>query len=266
MTVLGYLPVREWWGALVIAAVASLCSGRALIEIRKDDFKAIPVAALFFSQCAAVLSVPSLSPPLVTGVSGAAMCLVLISDNAFAKSSWTPVAASCIIAAGVIMVAIDVEVTGKNQASGAAVNSQVAFWVVAGLLSLSSAIATAHLTWSRFAATWVMVGSGFQDVISTSLVYMCMSPQHSNAALLPLLLVSGLFGIYIARSSLTANAAAMHMSIAYAVYNFGVWFTAPAVTAMTIHGGPVSAVGGTLCVCAAILLIYSQKNGPTDRS
>ncbi|MGB0550764.1 MAG: hypothetical protein ACPGR8_16705 [Limisphaerales bacterium] len=251
---INYVPVQSWPLAMGLAIFAEICNGFAQLEIRRGILPNTGLIALMFAQLGSLMAVPALSPPLVTGISGFAVLLVVSVAYKADKTGGYTIAFAGLLVLGVLLVALDVAVNGEQEAKPATDQAYTAFWVVSAICSVATATCTAYTNHAA-ARVLLMIGCGCQDVISTSLVYSALAPPGSPN-MLPVLLASGIFGLYADRQSLRVNKLATHIATAFATYNTGIWLASPAISSMTIHGGPLSIVGGILCIGAAAPLLW----------
>lgn len=256
MTWIQYTAVTPWSLAAALSCLASLGSGFAQLEIRRQRSHWVGPVALLFAQLGNLLCVPSLTPPLVTSISGGAMSLCLIAGVDVDVRAYVAKASAVLIAVAVACVAIDITVSGERDDTSVDKRTQIVFWTLSGLVAVASAVASAY-TQNPLAKLMLIIGTGYQDVITVSLVYLCFSAPGMPEAI-PLLIASGLFSIYLSASSLKVNRAAKHMAVAFAVYNFGVWISSSVISNMTIHGSGWSAGGTILCVAASVYLVLAS--------
>lgn len=257
MSALLYVGVRPWQFAALVAAIASLTGGFASVEVRRRPGWPWPaLAAAVFADCTMLLVIPSMSPALVTTISGIGMVTIIWLSAADNPPTAIKVAASA-IALAVLIVAADLHFSGQSLPTAPNRNAQLAFWVTMGLCSITTAIATAHKKLAVARVT-LIIGKGLSSATNTALVYTIM--RGGEAQFLPVLFCTALFDLYILKESLSVNTIPRHLPIEFCVYQFAVWVSSPAVEDMTYHGGAGAAVGTVIAaVGATIILIGSHE-------
>ena len=257
MSVLLYVGFRPWQLAALISIAASLLAGLASVEIRRRPTWPWPaLAAAIFADCTMLLVIPSMSPALVTTISGIGMITVIWLSTADNPPIGMKFAASA-IALAVLIVAADLHFSGTSLPTAPNRNAQVAFWVTMGVSAVITAIATAHKE-KAVARIILIVGKGLSSATNTALVYTIM--KGGQAKFLPVLICSAMYDLYILKESLSVNTIPRHLPIEFCVYQFVVWISSPAVGDMTYHGGAGAAVGTIVAaIGATVILLQSHE-------
>ena len=256
MSALLYVRISPWQLAALVGVAASLLSATASVEVRRRPAWPWPaMAAAIAADCTMLLVIPSISPALVTTISGTGMVAVIWLSAADNPPPAIKVAAS-IIALAVVIVALDLHFSGESMPSTPTAGQQAAFWATMGVAAVITAVATAHKT-KAVPKVWLIVGKGLTSATNTALVYTIM--RGGAAAFLPVLVCSALFDLYLLKESLTVNSIPRHLPIEFCVYQFAVWLSSPAVADMTYHGGAGSAVGTVIAAIGATMILVNAK-------
>lgn len=253
-----YVGVRPWQLAGVVSIFATLLSGLAAVEVRRRPHWPWPaLTAAIFADCTMLLVIPSMSPALVTTVSGIGMVTIIWLSAADNPPFYIKLAASA-IGVAVLIVAADLHFSGTSLPSKPDHNLQVAFWATMGISAVVTAIATARKD-TAVAKVVLIIGKGLSSATNTALVYTIM--KGGSAQFLPVLACSACYDLYILRESLSVNSIPRHLPIEFCVYQFAVWLSSPAVEDMTYHGGAGAAVGTVVAaIGATIILLGSHQH------
>lgn len=249
------IPVKQWPAALVLAVCAALCSGFAQLELRRLNATYSGVIALINAQLATLLTIPALSPPLVTGISGVSMLIVLAVNylSTADKLDCCFNVSGVLIVAGIMLMMIDVSLD-SSPSTHTAPQWLYTMFIALAALNTAAGIACSMAIASSVARHVIRICAGFHDAVTTSIVYMVFA-REGDIKFLALLPFSGLFGIFLTRTSLTVNSIAFHMPIAFVAYNLAIWFAAPAVTSMNVHATGLSIAGAAICTLAVVPLL-----------
>lgn len=252
MAWLSLLAVQQWRVAVCLLIVANLCSGFSQLEIRRNVVRNAGILALVFAQLSELMVIPKLSPPLVTGISGVAMLIVLGFGLREEKTLPCFYASGAMIVTGIMLISIDVSITRMPGRP----HNQTAFdsFIVFAVLNALAGFACTYFPLACISKRYIKIACGIHDVVTTSLVYMSLS-HDGDARFLLLLPVSALYGIFLQRSSLRVNSISHHMPISYVVYNIGIWLATPAIQEMAVHGGAMSYIGGAICTVSVVPLL-----------
>ena len=254
-----YVRVSPWWLAALMALGASFFSGRAAVEIRQSTRIRGAMMSMVFADLTLLLCIPSLSPALVTSISGFSMITILLFALGAERARTRVKLAGGLIAASVAVIAVDISVAHDRVPSDSRPDLEAAFWIVMASIGVLSAISSflVHIPIFR---RCLMVGCGFQSVTTMSLVYVLTAPGPTHFDVIPVLMASAMFNLYLTRVSLSVNRLEWHLPIEFSVFNAGTWlFADRAIHAVTIHGGVASIVATCVCVSAACLIMMIKE-------
>ena len=252
--------VKPWGLAAILCTAASILNGLSSVEIRRRAYLPYAYAALVLAETAEFLCIPSMSPALVTCISGFGM-IIVISYCDPDKPLWKTRIASGLITVSVIVIALDLHINGRKEYTEPETTSQTLFWALTALSSFISAICSAHTSF-RICRYFLMFGTGIQAVISITLTYGIMTT--GNIALLPILIVNAGFEMFLITHSLKVNAVSHHLPISYATWQIGVWASAPAVESVTYHGTAATTLGMTVAIGASIFIMFNTDSNKLD--
>ena len=242
---------RPWGLAALLATAASFLNGLASVEIRRNAAPKYALTALILAEITEMLCIATLSPTLVTSIAGFGM-VVVISYCDPENPTWNVRIAACLITLSVIVIALDLHLNGGTTSVRPDLGIQYIFWSVCATLTVISAISTVFPHY-HVARIYLMIGSGIQAVISISLSYAIMI--GGNVHLIPLLIVNAAYEMFIMTTSLKANPLYKHLPISYAVWQGGVWLSAPALQSKVYHGTGASAFGVVCALLASIFIV-----------
>lgn len=253
MGVLQHVHVAPIPLAAVLAIVASFANGFATVEIRGAKRVRAATCALMAADVALLLCIPQLPPVMVTCISGISMSVVVWLSRDDTPKVVDKVAA-CIVALSVVLVAIDHALAGEPTPKELNPTHQALFWAAVVLMPSLAGALTLFAQY-RMAQYYIMFACGIQSVINVTLVYVLMAPP-SRPAIIPVLAVNSLFGIYLTKTSLSVNKIHVHMPVVFAIYSAGIWASTPAVQAVDIHSSALSTFATVLCIIASAVVLF----------
>lgn len=265
MSALLYVRVTPWQLAALFAIGFNVLSGCAAIEVRRNRLK--PLSALFAVMCAdtaMLFTIPSLSPALVTTISGISMVTIIWLLSPESPPTSTRVAATC-VAAAIIIIAIDLHVSDESLPTVPTSTQQAAYWVSMGICAALTAVGAVYSdteSCPKSVKIALIAGKGITAATNTALVYTIMN--GGQAVLIPVLLCSAIFDLYVLRKSLAVNTISVHLPIEFCIYQFVVWLSSPAIAAMTYHGGAGAAIGTIIAVIGATIILAAAHNDPKN--
>lgn len=244
---------QPWQFAAILAICATVLNGLSSVQLRVKKDCRYAVSALILAEITEMLCVPGLSPALVTCISGFSMIIVVNYYDPENLNQYTKCAAIA-ITCSVLITAVDIHVNGKVQPQKPNKIAEIVFWTTTACISITTAFFTRY-PGSCVGRVMLMAGAGVQGVLSITLVYSIM--LTGNIFLIPLLVLNAGFEMFIMMSSLKVNEIYRHLPISYAVWQIGVWLSAPAVQSVTYHGSYISFVAILIATFGALVILAS---------
>ena len=156
MKALTYARIQPWQLAGIYEVAASMTAGFASIEVRRSPQSPWDaMAAAVFADLVSLLAMPSLSPALVTTISGLGMIVIVWLGSVDKPPPMIKIAACC-ISLSVVVVAIDLHLSGRSVPTIPTSTQQAAFWATMGVAAVITASAAANrpMRWQKVCLLW----------------------------------------------------------------------------------------------------------------